>query len=501
MNGKNQFPKVTTESIIQRFINKRGDEYDYSHVIYKNMHTKVAIGCKIHGIFYQTPHNHLKGQGCPECSKKKVADGRRMSKEEFIRRAKEKHGNKYDYSKVEYVNTRTKVCIICPIHGEFWQTPDEHLRYGCKQCSVEYIAQKRIENSSKNFEKRAGEIHKYKYTYEKDTYKGIDNLITAYCPIHGKFTQIAHYHLSGYGCPKCGIRKSENEDKIYDFITSLGIKAEKHNRTIIKPNEIDIFLPEKKIGIEYDGLIWHSEKYKINSQYHLDKTNKCKEQGVRLIHIFEDEFLEKENIVMSMISNILGVTKNRIFARECEIREVQSKDANIFFSENHIQGKCRAKIYLGLYYNNELVSMMSFNNPRQMKKYNSDYDNTWELIRFCNKVNTSVIGGESKLLKSFIVKVHPSKIITSVDKRWSNGNLYEKLGFIHTHDSKPNYFYVIGQHRENRFKYRKDEMVKRRFPSDKSEHEIMLENKIYRIYDCGTMCFEMNLNKKRGLNI
>lgn len=495
MKGKNQFPKVTTEIIIQRFIDKRGDEYDYSNVIYKNMHTPVAIKCKIHGIFYQTPHNHLKGAGCPECAKKRVADSNRMSREEFIRRAREKHGDKYDYSKVVYVNNRTKVCIICPIHGEFWQTPFEHLRGGCKQCAVEYIARKKIEKAAKVFEEKAGEIHNYKYTYEGN-YNGNNNMITAYCPIHGKFTQRAHDHLQGYGCPKCGVRKSENEDKICNFINSLNIKVEKHNRTIIKPNEIDIFLPEKKIGIEYDGLIWHSEKYKIDSQYHLNKTNKCNEQGVRLIHIFEDEFLEKENIVRSMLSNILGVTKNKIFARKCEIKEVPSKEANIFFSENHIQGKCRAKVYLGLYYNNELVSMMSFNNPRQMKKYNSDYDNTWELIRFCNKLDTSVIGGASKLLKSFIVKINPSKIITYADKRWSNGNLYEKLGFTHTHDSKPNYFYVIGQHRENRFKYRKGELVKKGFSSDKSEHEIMLENKIYRIYDCGSMCFEMILNKK-----
>ena len=220
MKGKNQFPKVTTESIIQRFIDKRGDEYDYSNVIYKNMHTTVAIKCKIHGTFYQTPHNHLKGAGCPECAKKRVADGRRMTREEFIRRAREVHGNKYDYSKIEYINNRTKVCIICPIHGEFWQTPFEHLRGGCKQCAVEYIGQKKREKAAKAFKQKAGEAHNFKYIYEDD-YNGNESIITIYCPIHGKFTQRAHDHLQGYGCPKCGIRKSENEDKIYNYINSF----------------------------------------------------------------------------------------------------------------------------------------------------------------------------------------------------------------------------------------------------------------------------------------
>ena len=497
MKGKNQFPTVTTESIIQRFIEKRGDKYIYTNVIYKNMHTPVAIECRIHGIFYQTPHNHLKGAGCPECAKKRVADSCRMTKEEFIKRAIRKHGNKYDYSKVEYINSRTKVCIICPIHGEFWQTPCEHLRFGCKQCSVEYIGQKKKEKAAKAFKQKAGKIHNFKYIYEDD-YNGSDNIVTIHCPIHGKFTQRVHDHLQGCGCPKCGVRKSENENKLCEFINSIGIKTEQHNRTIINPNEIDIFIPEKNIGIEYDGLIWHSEKFQENINYHLEKTNKCKECGVRLIHIFEDEFLEKEDIIKSMISNILGVTKNKIFARKCEIKKVLSQEANAFFNTNHIQGKCKAKYHFGLYYNNELVSLMTFGKTRQMKKYNNDYDNTWELLRFCNKLNTSVIGGASKLLKYFIKKVHPNKIITYADKRWSNGNLYEKLGFTHTHDSKPNYFYVVGQHRENRFKYRKGELVKKGFSLDKSEHEIMLENKIYRIYDCGSMCFEMNINKKEG---
>ena len=120
-------------------------------------------------------------------------------------------------------------------------------------------------------------------------------------------------------------------------------------------------------------------------------------------------------------------------------------------------------------------------------------DGEYEMIRFCNKTGVNVVGGASKLLKYFIDEVKPKSIISYADKRWSDGNLYYKLGFMHTHDSKPNYFYVVGKHRENRFKYRKSELVRQGFDSNKSEQEIMEERKIPRIYDCGCMCFRMNV--------
>ena len=136
---------------------------------------------------------------------------------------------------------------------------------------------------------------------------------------------------------------------------------------------------------------------------------------------------------------------------------------------------------------------MTFSKAKLHRKNNEDSENTWELLRFCNKLDTIVVGGASKLLKHFIGEVKPIKIVTYVDKRRSVGNLFKRLGFVHTHDDKPNYFYVVGDSRENRFKYRKSELIKQGFDKNKSEHEIMLERGIPRIYDCGTMVFEMKL--------
>ena len=132
---------------IKDFINKaqkiHGDKYDYSKVEYKNATTKVCIICPEHGEFWQTPNKHLSGRGCPTCGKENRAKKRKKSAEKFITDAKQVHGDKYDYSKVEYVNNNTKVCIICPEHGEFWQTPGNHLRgKGCPACRTSHLEEK-----------------------------------------------------------------------------------------------------------------------------------------------------------------------------------------------------------------------------------------------------------------------------------------------------------------------------------------------------------------------
>lgn len=479
--------KSTTEEFIEKAKKIHGDKYDYSKVKYKNMTSKVTITCPVHGDFEQVAGYHLSGNGCPKC-----AGNEAYTTQEFIRRAKEIHGDKYDYSKTVYKNANTRVCIICPIHGEFWQIPRIHLHTnGCSKCGVaKRTADKTY--STTMFIQKAQEIHGNKYDYSKVNYTQSNGKVCIICPKHGEFWQVATEHLQGCGCPKCAVRQSKPEDEIVNYIKSINenINIIQREHTILNRKEIDIYLPDYKIGIEYDGLVWHSEKYLNHKNYHLNKTEECNKQGIRLIHIFEDEWLFKKDIVKSRLKAILGETKERIFARKCTIKSVDAKTSMKFLDKNHIQGRCKAKYHIGLYYNNELISLMTFGKIRQMKKYNNDYDNTWELLRFCNKQNTSVVGGASKLLKYFTEIVHPHKIISYADKRWSNGNLYEKLGFTHTHDSKPNYFYVIGNHRENRFKYRKGELVKKGFSSEKSEHEIMLENKIYRIYDCGTMVFE-----------
>ena len=190
--------KLTTETFIKKAIKKHGNKYDYSNVEYINSKTKICIICPIHGEFWQTPAMHLYGNGCPKCKAKKQGDMHRKTNEQFIKEARAVHGNKYDYSKVEYKGTHTKVCIICPKHGEFWQTPRRHLEGdGCPKCYGN------AKLTTEEFIKRAKNVHGDKYDYSKVEYKNSSTKISIICPIHGEFWQFPLAHLKGNNCPKC----------------------------------------------------------------------------------------------------------------------------------------------------------------------------------------------------------------------------------------------------------------------------------------------------------
>jgi len=237
--------------------------------------------------------------------------------------------------------------------------------------------------------------------------------------------------------------------------------------------EIDIYLPELKLGFEFNGLRWHSNVYREND-YHLKKTNYFSERGIRIIHIWEDDFDNKRNIVDSQIKNILNKTENKIFARKCMVIEMTS--VNDFLEKNHIQGGVRSVIKLGLYHNSELISVMTFDQFEGRKKMCKD---GWNLNRFCSKLNTTVIGGASKLLQYFINKYNPSRIISYADKDWSIGSLYQSLKFVKISESKPDYKYVIGGKRTHKSNFRK---------SVTKISESKLD--IPRVYDCGKIKYE-----------
>ena len=171
---------------------KHNNKYDYSKVDYINSRTKICIICPKHGEFWQTPANHLHGCGCPKCKNDKIGNNRRLTLFQFIEKAKQIHGDKYDYSKVEYVNNSTKVCIICTEHGEFWQTPGNHLHgCGCPKCSS--LPKK----NTNDFIKEAKLIHQNKYNYSKVEYVNAQTKECIICPEHGEFWQTPHKHLSG----------------------------------------------------------------------------------------------------------------------------------------------------------------------------------------------------------------------------------------------------------------------------------------------------------------
>jgi hypothetical protein len=292
--------------------------------------------------------------------------------------------------------------------------------------------------------------------------------------------------------------KSHGELEILEYIKSIlpSEDIELNNRNIISPHELDIYISSKNIAIEYDGLFWHSELGgKKDRNYHLDKTIKCNEKGIRLIHIFEDEWFDKRNIVKERLRSMFYLNCVRIHARKCEIKELEYSSVEPFLSEYHIQKSVKSSINVGLFFNDELISMASFGKPRiamggaNMKDY-------YELLRFCSKSDIIVRGNLSKLVTYFIRKYSPLKITSYADRRWNIGNSYEKAGFSKMGFTVPNYWYIKNGEifRWHRFGFRKSILYKKlkNYDPNLSEWQNMQLNGYDRIWDCGNIKYEWN---------
>lgn len=196
-------------------------------------------------------------------------------------------------------------------------------------------------------------------------------------------------------------------------------------------------------------------------------------------------------ICKSRIKSLLGIIDSRIYARKCEVKIVSFLDTSKFINENHLQGFAPSSINIGLYYRNELVDVMTFAKKR-INVGSKHKEGEYELIRMCGKLNTLVVGGASKMLKFFIRNFNPKSIITYADRRWSQGNVYEKVGFTFTHASKPSYSYVVNKKRVNRYTLRKNVLVsKYGCPPEVTEKEFCQKQGWYRIYDCGCLCYKL----------
>ena len=293
-------------------------------------------------------------------------------------------------------------------------------------------------------------------------------------------------------CPICnpiikGFSKVEKE--VVDWLISLNINnVIERDKSSIPPYELDIYLPDYKIAIEFNGLYWHSEiNGSKNKQYHLEKTEQCLEKEIQLIHIFEDEWLDKQEIIKSIILSKLGLCV-KMYARDFFFDEVNKKIGQDFLEKNHLQGSnLRITHFYGLYYCNDLIQIIGIGKSR----YNENYD--YELIRSCTVLNTTVIGGFEKLMKNSPLQ---GSIISYVDRRYFNGNSYKNWEYIGKTES--NYFYIKNHCfvRESRLKYQKHKLPKL-FPDvydiNLTEWEIMQLAGYDRIWDCGNLVYKINL--------
>lgn len=301
--------KITTEEFIKRAKKIHGDAYDYSKTCFIKSSEKVCITCKKHGDFWQLPFNHLKGQICPKCSNENKSLDKVLTTEGFIEKAKKVHGDKYNYSKVEYKGCKEKITIICPIHGEFVQTPNDHLSgYGCKKCGNKSTWDNRGRITTEEFIKRAKQVHGNKYDYSEVEYKNRRTKVKIIChkcykngDEHGAFYQNPDLHINGRGCPHC--RNSRLETKIHKLLIENNISFEKEKTYEWLVNDghmyLDFYLPQFNVGIECQGVQHYADieiqgrkNYEYIHQNDLLKNKLCKENGIKIFYFTDKNMYE-----------------------------------------------------------------------------------------------------------------------------------------------------------------------------------------------------------------
>ena len=287
---------------------------------------------------------------------------------------------------------------------------------------------------------------------------------------------------------KNNIKDTSIELFIQKLLNEYNIKYINNDKTILlNKKELDIYIPSCNLAIECNGVFWHST-YRKDPKYHNLKYKECSNKGIQLLTIWEDWILRKPEIVKSIILSKLGIYKEKIYARKCTIKEVDTKICRDFLNENHIQGNSSSSKKIGLFYEGSLVSLMTFGKRKTImgnKRYSAEDE--WELIRFCNKLDIQVIGGASKLLNYFIKNYNPKNIISFSSNDISNGRLYETLGFNHESSSDSSYWYIDQEYnRYHRFTFSKQSLKRKGYDiSNKTESELMQELGYFKIYDTG----------------
>lgn len=295
-------------------------------------------------------------------------------------------------------------------------------------------------------------------------------------------------------CRTCFPTHRDNllHQEMRSFLKDLGVAFEDNVRHVISPFELDFYIKDFNLAIEIDGNYYHSELGGGKSRdYHLQKTILAQKQGIKLIHVFEDEWRFKKEIVKSMITNMLGFTPSKLYARKTEIVNIDKQIAKEFLNKNHIQGDCRFDIAIGLMFENELISVLAISQKK-----------TWEIVRFCSKIDFGIIGGFSKLIKHLQKKYPNQSFITYADCRYSGidhaKTVYATCGFTFKHRVKPRYWYFRKgnyNRRYHRFAFNKKRLIKMQFDFYEdwmTEWDLAMSIGMDRIWDCGNLVYELH---------
>lgn len=524
--------RSNTEEFIAKALEVHGDKYSYENAVYTGCTQPVIVTCHLHGDFETTPHKHISGgQGCPECGKISRA-AKRNKGAQFIERAKAIHGDKYDYSLVDYKTCKDPVEIICNTCGKhFPQTPDNHIntKKGCpvcgrkkaatesaksrkgkkvQRCTTEEWIKKVLKRYPENAEKydyshvvytrsderveiicktcgrvmhpkacahfsgqgckicaaratasekaisfqdvveRCRETHGDNYEYFEDSYVNASTPMKIRHKECGNiFMQRPEFHYGkGQSCPRCCHNQSTGEKDVLSFIKGVYRGVVEENAWVLenfkdpskKKMELDIYLPELKLAVEYNGVFWHSVDRK-GKGYHIQKRKACEKQGIRMLSIWECDWQDsrKRPIIERYLKNALGVKDEKtVYARKCTIKDVDNKTYRDFMDKNHIQGYATAKeVKKGLFTSDgELVACMSFKILKNKDQKVTPFV-MWDMVRYATSCN--VPGGRSKLFKHIQKEFRMDHVQSFLDRDYFTGVSYkEEDGWVLAEDDQ-----------------------------------------------------------------
>ena len=504
----NYSPSYSRDDFISDCTSLFGDRYNYSEVDYVDNSTKVVIHCNIHNEdFLQSPSKHKAGQlGCEICRQDRTLERSKSLIKANLSELKDvvevNYKGSYQIVEDSFSELGASVTVYCKDHDvtfECWGTSIRDGLVVCPECRKDVQHSQSMGLSE--FTLRAENLWDGKYDYSEVKYKNIMTPIAITCKDHEKtFLQSPDNHLRGFqGCSSCSLwGTSKGEQEVVDFVDGLGVDYKSNCRSAISPFEIDLIIPCINLAIEFNGTYYHSDIMKKPS-YHKNKYDMASKAGLDMLFIWEHDWniSAKREIIKNMIKSRLGVLDSKkVAARKCEIRDVNVGDYGEFFDEFHIQGSPKKASYAyGLYFEDELVSVMTF-----IRKDSTTFD----LSRFCSRYN--VQGAASKLLKHFKRHVECRSLISFSDNQTFSGGLYSKLGFVKCSDVKPDYkVYHPISGIKHKFAWRRN-MIPLRLSeigrgynyfdpkSDvRSEWDVQDEVRALRVWDAGKIKWEIKL--------
>ena len=412
-----------------------GDTYDLSETIYLGMGKPIKVICRSHGAFYPRAGNFVnRSSGCPTCSKLRVGMLSRKSESSHFDDFNNAHNGKYSYNRVYYVDGSAWVDATCATHGNFSMLAQDHKSgHACPKCHGM--------RDRDSFIARATDVHGDKYDYSQVIYDGATSKVTLMCPSGHTFTQTPTMHVWGQGCPQCAnVGPSSGQIDLYNFVSKYAEAKLEH--VFSGRKRLDIYIPEHSLGVEFDGIFWHSDKYQAASDRQLTRHNLALKSGIRVIHIFSDEWAYRRQAVESLLLSSLGKSE-KYNARSCSVVQVEPQSANEFLEKYHIQGGVSLSTpcdYVGLLLKGDLAAVMGFS-QKLSRRGSGISDSVVELRRYAS-IGT-IRGGASKLLANYL-KSHPdvASVVSYSDNRLFTGGMYLALGFVKSSVSAPSYGYT-----------------------------------------------------------